>query len=77
MSELKLAKLPDRKLVKLTIIVSPELNRSLQSYAELYRESYGETEEVTELIPFMLESFLETDRGFVKAQRARAAAKAN
>jgi hypothetical protein len=64
MSELKLAKLPDRTPVKITIVVSPELNRSLAAYAEAYRQSYGETEKVSELIPFILEHFLDTDRQF-------------
>lgn len=75
MPDLKLAKLPDRTLVKITVTVSPELNRSLQSYAELYRETYGEQESVSELIPYMLEGFLETDRGFTKAQKERAGGK--
>jgi hypothetical protein len=34
MAELKLAKLPDRTPVKLTISVSPELNRALVDYFE-------------------------------------------
>ena len=75
MPDLKLAKLPDRTPVKITVTVSPELNRSLQSYAELYRETYGQQESVSELIPYMLEGFLETDRGFTKAQKERAGGK--
>jgi hypothetical protein len=69
MSELKLAKLPDRTPVKLTVTVSPELNRALQTYASLYREAYGQEESVGALIPFMLESFLEADRSFKKSVR--------
>jgi hypothetical protein len=75
MPDLKLAKLPDRTPVKITVTVSPELNRSLLSYVELYRETYGEQESVAELIPFMLEGFLEADRGFTKAQKERASGK--
>ncbi|WP_246660566.1 DUF2274 domain-containing protein [Nitratireductor sp. XY-223] len=37
--------------------------------AALYRATYGETESVADLIPFMLEAFLESDRTFAKAQR--------
>jgi len=69
MPELKLAKLPDRTPVKITITVSPDLNKALHAYAELYREQYGEAEPVPELIPYMLESFLAADRGFAKARR--------
>ncbi len=73
--DLKLAKLPDRTPVKITVTVSPELNRSLQSYAELYRATYGEQESVPELIPFMLEGFLDADRRFTKALKEKAGAK--
>lgn len=71
MPDLKLAKLPDRTPVKITITVSPELNNALQVYAELYRETYGAAEPVPELIPYMLEGFLAADRGFAKARRER------
>ena len=71
MPDIKIAKLPDRTLVKITIAVLPELNRMLQAYAELYRERYGETETVPALIPPMLESFLKSDAAFSKAWRER------
>ena len=71
MPDLKLAKLPDRTPVKITIAVSPDLNQRLQSYADLYRESYGATESVQELIPYILENFLESDRGFAKARKGK------
>mgnify|MGYP000848869537 CR=1 FL=1 len=66
---LKLAKLPDRTPVKITIAVSPELNRDLLAYAELYRAAYAATEPVAELIPYMLEGFLAADKGFAKARK--------
>jgi hypothetical protein len=69
MPELKLARLPDRKPVKITIAVSPELNLALRQYAGIYRATYGEAESVAALIPFMLGNFLETDRGFAKARK--------
>jgi hypothetical protein len=69
MADIKLAKLPDRTPVRITINVSPDLHAALLAYASLYRESYGEAESVQELIPYMLESFLESDRGFVKARK--------
>ena len=69
MPDLKLAKLPDRTPVKITVAVSPELNRNLNAYAELYRETYGAGESVPELIPYMLDSFLESDRIFARARK--------
>ncbi len=69
MPELKLAKLPDRVPVKLTITVQPDLVQALREYAAVYRATYGEAESVEELVPFMLTSFLEGDRGFAKARK--------
>jgi hypothetical protein len=69
MPDLKLGKLPDRTPVKIAITVSPELNRVLGQYAELYRATYGQAEAVADLIPFMLDAFLDSDRGFAKARK--------
>ncbi|OJT99466.1 MAG: transposase [Alphaproteobacteria bacterium 65-7] len=74
MQELKLAKLPDRTPVRIPIIVSPVLNQKLAAYAGAYREAYGDEEKVSDLIPFMLEQFLDNDRQFksiAKPRRAR------
>jgi hypothetical protein len=69
MPTLKLAKLPARAPVRIIISVTPELYRTLERYAECYREAYGETEKVADLIPFMLEAFLASDKEFAKARR--------
>lgn len=69
MPELKLARLPDRTPVKLTITVTPDLHLMLQQYAALYAEAYGREESVTELVPAMLAAFLESDRAFAKARK--------
>jgi hypothetical protein len=69
MSDLKLAKLPDRVPVKMTFTAQPDLAQTLREYAAIYRTVYGEAESVEELIPFMLASFLESDRGFAKARK--------
>jgi len=74
MPELKLAKLPDRTPVKITITVSAELSQALRQYAEVYRTTYGVAESVTELIPFMLDAFLEGDRGFANARKQKTSA---
>jgi hypothetical protein len=71
MTKLKLAKLPDRTPVKLTVTISPDLSRKLSRYAEMYNQIYGnsEPEPVTELVPYMLEGFLANDRDFVRAEK--------
>ena len=75
MPDIKLARLPDRTPVKITITVSPQLAHKLTLYAELYNNfAYpGSNETVAGLIPYMLESFLESDRNFVKAFKAHEA----
>ena len=71
MPELKLAKLPDRKPVKIAITVSPNLNNKLYAYADAYKGAYGDEEKVSDLIPFMLEQFLDGDRSFRGERRTR------
>lgn len=69
MVELKLAKLPDRTPIKLTITVGAELHQALKDYADLYQATYGTTEQVADLIPYMLEAFLSSDKSFVRHGR--------
>jgi hypothetical protein len=66
---LKLQPLPDRVPVKLTITLSPELKKALEDYARLYARTYGAEEPVAELVPFMLEGFLNGDHAFKKARK--------
>lgn len=69
MGDLKLARLPDRTPVKVTILISPELHQALCAYGDMYAEAYGASEPVQELIPAMLASFLEGDKAFVLRRR--------
>ena len=69
MAELKLAKLPDRVPVKLTIAVSLEVSRALNDYARAYEEAYGQSEIAADLIPAMLEMFLASDRAFARMRK--------
>lgn len=66
MSELKLRKIADRTPVKLTISVLPDLHQALTDYTILYRQAYGQEQSIVELIPAMLNAFLEGDRSFSK-----------
>jgi hypothetical protein len=72
MADLRLARLPDRTPVRITINVPPELHQALTDYADLYRESYGAAEPIQELIPAMLASFLDSDKAFARSRRGRA-----
>ena len=66
---MKLAKLPDRTPVKMNVLLGPNLAKRLQDYADFYAETYGSREEVSGLIPFMLEAFLDSDADYRKAKR--------
>jgi hypothetical protein len=70
MPDIKLARLPERTPVKLSISISPDLNRALSDYAELYQETYGEAATPAELVPAMLETFLAGDKAFVRQRRS-------
>lgn len=69
MAELRLGKLPDRTPVKLAIQVTPDLHQALVGYAALYAQAYSREETVTDLIPAMLATFLDSDRAFTKRSR--------
>ncbi|MDF2638498.1 MAG: transposase [Novosphingobium lindaniclasticum] len=68
MAEIKLGVLPDRKPIKLSIHVVPELDEALRDYARIYASTYGRSEPVEILIPAILAAFLESDRAFAKAR---------
>lgn len=70
MADLKLPRLPDRTPVKLTIVIGSELHEALKAYADRYAEAYGTVEPVVELIPYMLEAFLSSDRKAVRGHRS-------
>ncbi|MDE5457243.1 DUF2274 domain-containing protein [Bradyrhizobium sp. CSA112] len=67
---MKLSKLPDRTPVKLSTTLTPNLAARLRDYADFYAETYGTREEVADLVPFMLEAFLDGDADFRRASRA-------
>lgn len=66
---LRLDKLPDRAAVKISFVADAELNAALSDYVEIYRQNYGQKESVTDLIPFMLEAFMNADNGFKRARK--------
>lgn len=71
MADLKLPKLPERTPVKITFSAMPSLFEALNAYADAYEAAYGRRESVPDLIPFMLDSFLASDRQFAKARSSR------
>jgi hypothetical protein len=71
MSTLKLKMLPDRETSKITFAANAELRKLLEAYAELYAKQYGKRETAADLIPYMLEAFISSDRQFRRAVSRR------
>lgn len=71
MADLKLARLPDRAPIKLTISVMPGLHATLLDYAAVYADTYRDQVHLPDLIPYMLLAFLDNDRAFQRMRRER------
>jgi len=67
---LRIAKLPNLTPIKMTVSLEPELHKTLEDYAQIYSDSYGETVKPAELVPSMIAGFLATDNGFKRARKA-------
>lgn len=66
---LRLQKLPDRKPVKLTLSLDPDLAEALSDYARIYEQAYGAKERAETLAPHMIEGFLAGDTAFKRARK--------
>lgn len=65
-TKLRLGPLPRSEPVKLTITLSAELKATLDRYAALHAQTYGERVAAAALVPHMVEAFMTRDRGFKK-----------
>ncbi len=63
-AKLRLGPLPKTEPVKLTVTLSAELKATLDRYAALHAQTYGERVDAAALVPHMLEAFMARDRGF-------------
>lgn len=71
-AKLRLGPLPKIKPVKLTVTLSAELKATLDRYAALHAQTYGEQVDAAGLVPHMLEAFMARDRGFRSARKQTA-----
>ena len=71
---LKLSRLPNRTPVKLTCSFPPEIHEALKSYAAIYQETYGETEALEDLVPFIVGAFIQNDAEYRKQRKSRSRA---
>ena len=69
---LRLGPLPRSEVVRLTVVLPAAVKANLDRYAELFGATYGEAVDAAALVPHMLATFMERDRGFRKARQAGA-----
>jgi hypothetical protein len=67
--KLKIGPLPNPEKVKILVQISVELKESLDRYAQLHSQMGGRKVDAATLIPHMLQSFIDRDRGFRSLQR--------
>ncbi len=65
-NRLSLGPLRSMTTIRLTVALPSTLKDSLERYAALHTQIYGEPVSVETLIPHMLEAFVQRDRGFKK-----------
>jgi hypothetical protein len=68
--KLKIGPLPNPEKVKLLVQLSVELKVSLDRYAQLHSQMGGRKVDAATLIPHMLQSFIDRDRGFRAMRRS-------
>jgi hypothetical protein len=67
--KLKLGPLPRNETVKVTVQLSGELKAKLEHYAQLHSEAFGQRVDAAALVPLMLQTFMDRDRGFRVLQK--------
>ncbi|MBX6964230.1 DUF2274 domain-containing protein [Alcaligenes faecalis] len=65
--KLRLGPLPKTESTKLTFACPASLKADLERYVVSYAHAYGETVDAVTLIPYMLETFIASDRGFKRS----------
>lgn len=62
---------PELPPVRIRLTLPGDLKAALESYAAYYRTQYGDTVNIEELIPEILQTFVTTDREFRLWQQAQ------
>jgi len=69
--KLKIGPLPNPEKVKILVQISVELKESLDQYARLHSQLGGRSVDAATLIPYMLQAFVDRDRGFRSMRKSR------
>jgi hypothetical protein len=68
--KLKIGPLPNPEKVKILVQISVELKESLDRYAQIHSQIGGRSVDAATLIPYMLQAFIDRDRGFRSMRRS-------
>ena len=66
---LKLGPIPDRKPVKLSLSLAPDVNDALNDYAAIHAREHGTEVKPGDVAGLMIERFLEGDTQFKRARK--------
>jgi hypothetical protein len=69
--KLKIGPLPNPERVKILLQISVELKASLDQYAQVHSQLSGRKVDTATLIPHMLQSFIDRDRGFRSLRKSQ------
>jgi len=67
---LKIGAIPERKPVKITVSLPPDIGDALDDYAEIHAREFGRKTPVGELAALMIEQFLNSDAAFKRARKS-------
>lgn len=68
MPNLRIGKLPNTESIRLTVTITGELHERLNAYCRML-QAEGQTTELRQLVPHMLERFIAGDREFARRRR--------
>lgn len=67
---LKIGAIPERKAVRITLSLPPDLHQALADYAAIHAAEFGRKTPVNDLAILMIERFLNSDAAFRRARKS-------
>ncbi|MEZ5897231.1 MAG: DUF2274 domain-containing protein [Parvularculaceae bacterium] len=67
---LKIGAIPERKPVKISASLPPDVADALNDYAEIHAREFGRKTPIGELAALMIERFLNSDTAFKRARKS-------
>lgn len=67
---LRIGAIPERKAVRITLSLPPDLHAALADYAAIHAAEFGRKTPVNDLAILMIERFLHSDAAFRRARKS-------